>query len=405
MTRIHRLVQAVIAALILAPCAAQALKVTGYYSPRNRERPRRLKTEFIILHTTEGAKKGSLQKIRERGEAHYVIDTAGRVYQIISRDRVAFHAGRSMWNGLTDLDNYSVGIEMIGYHNKDITASQYKSLRALISELQRAYGVPDDRVLTHSMVAYGAPNRWHRKSHRGRKRCGMLFAKRSVRARLGLDSGPLFDPDVRAGRLIVADPYLDSVLYGSAEEQVVAESYFTGEEAMVISKGRSAWDIARDRYNSFGTLYVFPDGRKLRGSEITEWKSIPPGTHVILGQGQRDNEPDGVREFGPNGDTALEVAGSEYNSGTTVYITPGGSVLTGDKISDAELRSLSPGTKVLVGYVSGGRITAERRAYDICGEKWKFPSTLYRFPDGSLRTGDTLDEKSLPKNALVFFRP
>jgi hypothetical protein len=22
------------------------------------------------------------------------------------------------------------------------------------------------------MVAYGAPNRWHKKSHRGRKRCG-----------------------------------------------------------------------------------------------------------------------------------------------------------------------------------------------------------------------------------------
>ena len=64
---------AVLLAATTAFCnLASGLQITSYFSPRNRERPRRPHTWYIILHTTEGPKKGSLNKVRKNGECHYV---------------------------------------------------------------------------------------------------------------------------------------------------------------------------------------------------------------------------------------------------------------------------------------------------------------------------------------------
>jgi len=274
--------------LLLLIClvnSSSALTFKNHYSPLNRERPKRRRTDYIILHTTEGPKKGSLNKVHRYGETHYFVDEAGRVYRIIDKKRVAFHAGLSMWKGRSDIDKCSIGIEVVGYHNKGIAGAQYAALRQLLADLQRIYGIPDDRVLTHSMVAYGAPNRWHRKPHRGRKRCGMLFAGAAVRAGLGLDKAPLFDPDVRAGRLTVADPYLARALYRPAKTRSHTASAPTGKdsETRVITSGRSAWDIAKEKYKSAATIYSFPDGTCFRGDQITDWRRIPIGTRVTLG--------------------------------------------------------------------------------------------------------------------------
>src|SRR5690606_25227781 len=143
----------------------------------------------------------------------YLVDIDGVVTRIIQRDRIAMHAGRSMWNGKTNLDNISVGIEIVGYHDKPITAAQKQALQELIRQLKAIYKIPDSKVLPHSMVAYGRPNRWHPVSHRGRKRCAMLLARDDLRREIGLHSKPAYDPDVRAGRLKVADAYLNTVLF------------------------------------------------------------------------------------------------------------------------------------------------------------------------------------------------
>ena len=152
---------------------APALVISNAYSPLNSKRPRRASTRYIVLHTTEGALTGSLNKARRYGEAHYLVAPDGHVYRVVDQRRVAFHAGRSLWDTRTNLDTVSIGIEVVGYHNKSISSAQVQALRELVEQLQRIYSIADDAVLTHSMVAYGAPNRWHRRSHRGRKRCGM----------------------------------------------------------------------------------------------------------------------------------------------------------------------------------------------------------------------------------------
>jgi len=394
-----------LAAAALALCACGFTFSNAYRSPRNPERELRASTSLIVLHTTEAPAKSALNKLSARGEIHYVVDTDGTVYRIIDHRRVALHCGRSMWNGRTQVDAFSVGIEVVGYHNKPLTAAQIASLGALIGEVQNIYKIPDERVLPHSMVAYGTPNRFHKRSHRGRKRCGMQFATWTLRQRLNLTAQPRFDPDVRAGRLVNADPYLAQVLYGSAREQDRALARYTSAETMTIGPGRSAWDIARDAYASASTIYVFPDGSRKAGNVIASWTAIPPGTKVLLQEGCDGGEPaESYKTIGTDGKTAADLAGDETRLATTYYIYPAGGSFSGAELSDEAVASLPHGTRVLVGYTRAGPIAAGVRVYEICGAKWKSPDTYFLYRHGLLKPGSEMIESKIPAGAYLFYK-
>ncbi|MCC5846236.1 MAG: N-acetylmuramoyl-L-alanine amidase [Verrucomicrobia bacterium] len=391
---------------------AQGLDIESRYSPLNRRRSPRGSTEYIILHTTEGGGRGSLEKLRRFGEAHYMVDTDGKVYRIIERHRIATHAGRSMWNGRTNLDNFSIGIEVVGYHDKPMTSAQIRALRELLRQLKAIYSIPDNRILPHSMVAYGSPNRWHRANHRGRKRCGMLMAREDIRAQIGLHDKPRADPDVRAGRLVVADEFLERVLFGPSAPGPGAAAASAAPAAPadpnVIARNRSAWDIAREQYNAPTTFYEFPDGRVLRGNEISNWNTMPPGTVVRIGSSatlEQQSESERVITIGTDTRSAREFAGDAALDEKTIYFLPTGEVIRGNELTPAQLDSLVDGTGMLVGYVSGGRISARRRAFDIVGPRWNLATTFYRFPDGTVRTGDQINERNIPLQTEVFFQP
>lgn len=396
------------------PARASLSISSAYLSPRNSQRPLRKSTRFIILHTTEGGARGSLEKLRANGECHYVVDRNGRAYRIIDRRRIAFHAGRSMWNGVTDLDSCSIGIEIVGYHNKEFTKAQYDTLRKILADLKRIYKVPDQRVLTHSMVAYGVPNRWQKRSHRGRKRCCMLMADPARRRRVGLFSKPSYDPDLRAGRLVDADPELTRILYGrSTGKAVKQDTTRTGSakqpqlaqpDREVIGAGRSAWDIARDLYNAETTVYTFPDGTRKNGREIKNWKTIPAGTRVSVGQTVQENPHERLLTLGKDGKTARELAGDEANAATTYYFRPGKKFISGARITAKELQTLPDGTRVLVGYRVGGPVDAGRPAFAVCGVRWNRPDTWYLMPNGNIVSGNTIDEKGIHCGAMVFYR-
>lgn len=382
----------------------------------NRKRPRRPHTDYIVLHTTEGEEAGSLNKVQRFGEAHYFVCLSGEVYRIIDKEKIARHAGRSMWEGRGVIDNYSIGIEVVGYHNRDITDAQYVALRELLRQLRSLYGISAKNVLTHSMVAYGRPNRFHDNNHRGRKRCGMVFAKPSVRARLGLDSGPSRDADVEAGRLVVADKELFSFLFAGAQEspgpaQPVAKAAVAEapQESNVIDGNWTAWKIARERYDHPQTIYIFPDGKKLAGNQIRDWRKVPNGTRVLLNEAEDTQPFEGLLEIGKDGDTARAIAGAEWTSASTIYFLPDGRVRTGADFQKSAagrklLENLPKGTRLLIGYVWGGQVKSRRPPSTIAGVKWNYPSTYYRHPDGRFMSGDEVDPRAIPGGTLVFFQ-
>jgi N-acetylmuramoyl-L-alanine amidase len=397
--------------------AARRLDISDLYSPLNDKRPIRPETRYIILHTTEGELQGSLRKVRQYGEAHYFVTPSGEVFRIIHHRRIATHAGRSMWEGRSTIDNYSIGIEVVGFHDRDITEAQYTALRELLRQLKSLYRIKDDNVLTHSMVAYGRPNRFHTKKHRGRKRCGMIFANPDVRRRLGLASAPARDPDVEARRLVVADPELQAFLY-QPPVVLAASADSTGRQnisaglpgdTMVIARGVNAWRIARERYDDPATVYVYPDGRRFRGNEITQWENIPAGTRVLFleGEQEREQEFEGFLEIGRDGNNVQDLAGDLYADATTIYFFPDGLIRTGTELNRTAafrrlLNSPPKGTRVLAGYVYGGYVQPRRPPSRIAGTKWNYPSTFYRLPDGRILSGDEIDDKAIPPRTLVF---
>ncbi len=340
--------------------AARKLRIFNRWSPKNRRRPLRPSTRYLVLHTTEGAEKGSLAKVRKYGETHYFVCKNGVIYRIIDRGKIATHAGRSLWNGERALDNCSVAIEVVGYHDQDITRAQYTALKELIRQLKSIYKIPDDRVLTHSMVAYGRANRYHPEEHRGRKRCGMLFARPRVRTALGLAPGPLRDVDVQAGRLAVADRDLFSILYARPPVSTLA-----------------------------GT------GRSTRESQS--------------GANGGEQGFEGFQEIGKDGSTAREIAGAAYDNERTIYFFPNGLIRTGQELRRNRrfrplLENPPKGTRVLVGYVYGGYVQLRRSPSRIAGVRWNYPSTYYRLPDGKIVSGDEIEDTAIPERTLIFYQ-
>ena len=405
----------------------RALVISAYRSPRNNQRPNRKSTLYVILHTTEGGLRGSLEKLSANGECHYVVAPDGKIYAIIDKTKVAYHCGVSMWNGRTNLDTVSIGIEVVGYHDKSQTDAQYRALKILLRELKASYRITDENILTHSMVAYGNPNRWQPRRHRGRKRCGMLMAGPAARAKMGIYKKPAYDPDLLAGRLVDADPELTRILYkrgGAVVAPVLIDPILPIKVATkiapkiterhqpeieikpssnVVGPGRSAWDIARDMYRSKTTLYTFPDGTRKTGAEIRNWKSMPAGTRIDVANGD-ENSADGLVTIGVDG-SARELAGDDVTAGTTYYFIEGSKAKyrPGSSLSLADIDKLPAGTKMLVGYSKGGPISSKLPVFEICSVRWDNPDTYYLDKSGNLTPGDQIKEKNIPIGSTVFY--
>ena len=407
-----RLAVALLAILACGLCHALSYS-NAYLSPRNKERARRDSTQYIILHTTEGEAKPSLRKLSKNGEAHYCVDRDGKVYRIVDRSRVAYHCGVSMWRGRRNLDDVSIGIEVVGYHDRALTSKQYAALRALVLELQQIYGVKDANVMPHAQVAYGTPNRWHPRSHRGRKRCGMGYATPAVRKLLGLGERWLSDPDVKAKRLVVGDAYLAQVLYAkngdsllpyrlpTAKAKAKPTPEAAGPRTYVIQKGQTAWDVARDAYNAAGTTYVFPSGARLTGDKIKNWEGIVAGTRVILGVADAEGSPVQTLAKGAH---PRSLVGEAVFADDTWYVRPTGGCVQGSKLNAKTLAAMPPGTQILVGYARGGPVTSRRLPSQICPTQWDAPDTFYLIPGKTLQPSGDIDMRRVPPGTFVFYR-
>lgn len=367
---------------------------------------KRQRTKYIIVHTSELGLNTTLKVVskgkrlrngrRTRGgHTHYVIARNGRTYRILDKRYVADHAGRSMWNGERNISSVSIGIELVGYHYAPITPQQYRAVGILIEILQGVYGLDDRAVLTHSQVAYGRPNRWFTKNHRGRKRCAKNFIR--TQADLGPTWG--YDPDVRAGRLL-ADARLADVFYG--RQRIDGDT----DEANVISARNTAWSIAGEDYDSKATVYKFPDGRLFTGDQIAGsigWSRMPPQTVVLLNQ-ESGIDPlkfDHAVKIIENGITAWSLAGKAYNRKTTIYFLPSGRIKTGSMISDWD--ELPARTRMLIGYSGPYKLDRDQTAFRIAGLDYRDRKTIYYLPSKKLMGGDKIEDFSrLPAGTVMF---
>jgi len=381
-------------------------------NPRFKKRVRS-STKLIIVHTSELGLESTLRVVSRGkqfkngsstpgGHANYVVARNGMVYRILDKKYRADHAGLSMWDGVSNVSDISVGIEFAGYHYAPLTDSQYRSARRLLFILKRAYGLRDKDILTHSQIAYGRPNPWFPKNHRGRKRC----AKNFDRIRAGLGSTWPYDPDVMAGRL-TPDPILVQVFYSDPNVAV-----YTGKKAPqvlasdVISKLNSAWAIAGEDYDAPDTVYVLPGGKTLAGDRVASclgWDHLPVGTKVMLNQEteQIREQAESIIKTISGRMTAWSHAGAAYHASSTIYFLPSDRILTGCAISDWD--DLPIGTRLVVGYKGSFDVTKDRTAYKIAGAKYKAPGTIYHIPGRGPVQGDRISDFSdLPEGTGIY---
>lgn len=131
-------------------------------SPNFGERPVNSPINTIVIHatvepTTEGTIGIFLNKERQVS-AHFVVGRDGRVVQMVPIEKRAWHAGVSEWDGMKDINNVSVGIEMVNLNDgKDpYPDAQYAAVAGIIRFVRSRYNVPDNHIVSHAQIALPA---------------------------------------------------------------------------------------------------------------------------------------------------------------------------------------------------------------------------------------------------------
>ena len=98
-----------------------------------------------------------LKNLNTKVSCHYLINRKGQVIQMVKDKFIAWHAGKSKWKKFINLNNWSIGIELVnkghefGYQN--FSKKQIKSLIILCKSLKEKYSIKKENFLGHSDVA------------------------------------------------------------------------------------------------------------------------------------------------------------------------------------------------------------------------------------------------------------
>ncbi len=116
---------------------------------------------MLVLHYT-GMKSAAdalarLCDVQAQVSAHYVIDEDGKVYQLVEEQHCAWHAGASYWRGNKNVNNISIGIEIVnpGYEfgYRPFPAVQMQAVAGLCSDIIARHQIQPVNVVGHSDVA------------------------------------------------------------------------------------------------------------------------------------------------------------------------------------------------------------------------------------------------------------
>ena len=120
------------------------------------------KISHIILHYTELPNiKESIKRLCDTEievSAHYVIDYNGDIYELVEPKHRAWHAGVSCWEGISNVNDYSIGIELQNTGIKDDFKEAYpliqmESLVRLLTYLSTEFNIPVANVIGHCHIA------------------------------------------------------------------------------------------------------------------------------------------------------------------------------------------------------------------------------------------------------------
>jgi N-acetylmuramoyl-L-alanine amidase len=138
------------------------MKIDILHSP-NYSFKKRLKKniKFIVIHYTGmQSERACIEKLinsKSQVSAHYLINREGKITRIVDEKNTAWHAGKSKWKNFINLNDRSIGIELVnkghqfGYEN--FSKKQISKLILLCKSLIKKYKIKKANILGHSDIA------------------------------------------------------------------------------------------------------------------------------------------------------------------------------------------------------------------------------------------------------------
>jgi len=135
------------------------MTITECPSPNHDERA--LSVSMIVLHYTGMPDAdGALDRLRSLDtgvSAHYLIKEDGEVVRLVDEEKRAWHAGKSYWRGITDVNSASVGIEIVNpgheFGYRPFPDEQIAALIPLVADIKARHGIGRGNIVGHSDIA------------------------------------------------------------------------------------------------------------------------------------------------------------------------------------------------------------------------------------------------------------
>ena len=146
--------------------ADSPLTADVHASPNHGERKAGKRADAIILHYT-GMKTGAaalalLCSAASEVSCHYLVWEDGSITQLVPEARRAWHAGRGVWAGDSDMNSRSIGIEIVNPGHPGgrgeapmppYPRKQIRAVTALCADICARHAIAPQRVLAHSDIA------------------------------------------------------------------------------------------------------------------------------------------------------------------------------------------------------------------------------------------------------------
>jgi N-acetylmuramoyl-L-alanine amidase len=138
------------------------MNINVFNSPNHSTKIRAKKSiKFIIIHYTgmqsERACIKRLTSNTSEVSTHYLINRKGSLTRLVADKNIAWHAGKSKWKNFINLNDQSIGIELVnkghqfGYEN--FSKKQISKLIVLCKSLIKKYKIKRTNILGHSDIA------------------------------------------------------------------------------------------------------------------------------------------------------------------------------------------------------------------------------------------------------------
>ena len=129
-------------------------------SPNSNSRPANTRISAIVLHHT--AMKQDARTVGDvftrpsaKVSSHYIVDRTGYIVRSVPDELRSWHAGNSTFQGVGNVNDYSIGIEIcnLGDSLEPYSDAQYDGLIQLMAHLVEKYDIPMERITRHRDIS------------------------------------------------------------------------------------------------------------------------------------------------------------------------------------------------------------------------------------------------------------